>query len=428
MTIPGLVTERHLFRVPLDHADPAAGELEVFAREVRGTLRGAGDLPWLVYIQGGPGFEAPRPLTASGWIGRAVADFRVLLVDQRGTGGSTAQVAANIASVGDAAAQADHLARFRADSIVRDLEAIRAELGVERWTVLGQSFGGFCAVHYLSTAPEGLAGAMITGGLPGLDVHAEDVYARTYPLVAMKNDAFHRRFRGSAERVRGVFERVARGGVVLPSGDPLTCERLQSIGIALGSGSGAAQLDHMFEHAFVPGTDELTPAFLRAVEQRFPFVANPLYAVLHEACYAQGAATRWAADRVRARHPRFDPRAALEDGLTPYLVGEMVHPWFTRDCAALRPLDGVAHALAEREGWPRLYDPDALARNDVPVAALVVHDDMFVPTDLSLRTAEVIRGLDPWVTNEYEHDGLRADGERVFERLLERLGESERTL
>lgn len=428
MTLPGLVTERHAFRVPLDHGDPSRGDLEIFAREVRGTGPAASGLPWLVYLQGGPGFQAPRPLAATGWIGRAVSDFRVLLVDQRGTGGSTAQVAANITAVGDAAAQADHLALFRADSIVLDLERIRAELGVDRWTVLGQSFGGFCAVHYLSTAPDGLAGAMITGGLPGLDATAEEVYARTFPLVAMKNEAFHRRFGGAAERVRAVFERVARGGVVLPSGDPLSPERLQSIGIALGGGSGAAQLDHMFEHAFVPGTDELTPAFLCAVEERFPFVANPLYAVLHEACYAQGPATRWAADRVRARFPRFDPQAALDEGRTPYLVGEMIHPWFTRDCAALRPLDGVAHALAEREGWARLYDADALAGNEVPVAALVYHEDMFVPTDLSLRTAEGIRGLDPWVTNEYEHDGLRADGERVFERLLERMRASARVL
>ena len=42
--------------------------------------------------------------------------------------------------------QAEYLTHFRADSIVRDAELIRHQLGIERWTVLGQSFGGFCVV------------------------------------------------------------------------------------------------------------------------------------------------------------------------------------------------------------------------------------------------------------------------------------------
>jgi hypothetical protein len=41
-----------------------------------------------------------------------------------------------------------------------------------------------------------------------------------------------------------------------------------------------------------------------------------------------------------------------------------------------------------------------------------------VPVDLSLRTASAIRGLKPWVTSEYEHDGLRVSGGRVLDRLI----------
>ena len=50
---------------------------------------------------------------------------------------------------GDARAQADYLMHFRADSIVKDAESIRRELvgDEEPWSVLGQSYGGFCAVH-----------------------------------------------------------------------------------------------------------------------------------------------------------------------------------------------------------------------------------------------------------------------------------------
>ena len=43
---------------------------------------------------------------------------------------------------------------------MRDAEALRRELlpgdgPASRWAVLGQSFGGFCALTYLSMAPEG---------------------------------------------------------------------------------------------------------------------------------------------------------------------------------------------------------------------------------------------------------------------------------
>jgi hypothetical protein len=44
---------------------------------------------------------------------------------------------------------------------------------------------------------------------------------------------------------------------------------------------------------------------------------------------------------------------------------------------------------------------------------------MYVPREFSEETAASIRGLRPWVTNEYEHDGLRANGQRVLGRLLD---------
>ncbi len=43
---------------------------------------------------------------------------------------------------------------------------------------------------------------------------------------------------------------------------------------------------------------------------------------------------------------------------------------------------------------------------------------MYVPRELSLQTAASIRGLRPWVTNEFEHDGLRASDGRVLDRLI----------
>jgi pimeloyl-ACP methyl ester carboxylesterase len=147
------------------------------------------DQPFLVYLQGGPGGEAPRPTRVPptpGWLEGALREFRVLMLDQRGTGRST--------PVGTLPGmtpqeQAEYLAHFRADAIVRDAEWIRRELGVERWSVLGQSFGGFCAVTYLSLAPAGLREVLITGGLPPLGPRLEETYAYTYARVRERNRA-----------------------------------------------------------------------------------------------------------------------------------------------------------------------------------------------------------------------------------------------
>jgi pimeloyl-ACP methyl ester carboxylesterase len=81
---PGLVLAEHEFGVPLDHGAPDGERITVFAREVADP--DGRDRPFLVF--------------------------------------------------------------FRADAIVRDAEWIRRELGVERWSILGQSFGGLCALTY----------------------------------------------------------------------------------------------------------------------------------------------------------------------------------------------------------------------------------------------------------------------------------------
>src|SRR5690606_33703487 len=102
----------------------------------------------------------------------------------------------------------------------------------------------------------------------------------------------------------------------------------------------------------------------------------------------------------------------------PLFTGEMVYPWQFDEDPALVPLREPAQLLAEKADWPRLYDPGRLAANEVPVAAVVYVDDMFVPRELSLRTARAVRGLRRWVTDAYQHDGIRADGAAVLDRLI----------
>ncbi|CAL9605057.1 alpha/beta fold hydrolase [Streptomyces sp. NPDC050585] len=420
---PGVVLTDHHFTVPLDHDDPSGEKIEVYGREVTAAGRPDTDrLPWLVYLEGGPGSAARRFFGKQAWLARAVQDHRVLLLDQRGTGRSTRADRQTLALRGGPAEQARYLAHFRADSIVRDCEFIRRRLtGDAPWTVLGQSFGGFCATHYLSTAPHGLDTVVITGGLPSLHATADEVYRAAYPRIRRKNEAHYDRYPQDVDRARRIAEHLAAHPVVLPGGYRLTVEAFQSLGILLGGGDGSHQLHYLLEDAFVPTASgpALSDAFLEAVQSHLSFASRPLYAVLHEAIYAQGQGpTAWAAERVRGEFPEFDAAAALSGDDPVLFTGETIHPWHFDVDPALRPLRETAELLAARADWPALYAPERLAANTVPVAAAVYHDDMYVDTAHSLETARAIRGLRTWVTDEYEHDGVRASGTRVLDRLL----------
>jgi len=414
---PGLLLTDHRFTVPLDHADPGGETLSLYAREVVVGEKAGRELPWLVYLQGGPGFGAERSVGRPGWLGRALREYRVLLLDQRGTGHSTPATRQTLPLRGGPAEQAEYLTHFRADSIVRDCELIRRELtGGAPWTVLGQSYGGFCTVTYLSLAPEGLAAACITGGLPSLDAHADDVYRAAYPRMERKAAAHYARYPQDVERARRIAEHLAERPLTLPNGGLLTVDGFRTLGILLGRGEGSHRLHHLLEDAFVPtlAGEELSDEFRENLQSHLSYAKNPLYALVHESIYGQDARpTAWSADRVRGEFPQFD---GVGD---PFLfTGETIHPWMFDHDPALRPLMETAEALAARTDWTPLYDKARLAANEVPVAAAVYHDDLYVHTPHSLETARSIKGLRTWVTDEFEHDGIRAGGPRVLDRLL----------
>ena len=339
---PGTVLTDHMFTVPLDHQEPGGEQIEVFAREVvpAGRRDGGAGLPWLVYLQGGPGFGSPRPIGRESWLNRALDDYRVLLLDQRGTGRSTPASRHTLARLGSPRAQADYLAHFRADSIVRDAELIRRRLlGDEPWSLLGQSFGGFCTVTYLSFAPEGIREALIGGGLPGLGATADDVYRVTYPIVAERNRRHYERFPMDADRARAIARHLAGHEVIMPGGGRLTVPVFQGLGRMLGASRGSDTLHYLLEDAFtgpVLSGAVLSDTFLARAAAELSFTEAPLYALVHEASYAQGSATRWAADRIMAEFPEFDPAAAVDGDITFLFTGEMIYPWMFETDPVLR--------------------------------------------------------------------------------------------
>lgn len=396
--IPGAVLTERDHTVPLDHGAPDGPQITVFTREVAAV--GGEERPYLVFLQGGPGFEATRPDgPPTGWQECALKEYRLLLLDQRGTGRSS--------PVGDipgetAEAQAAYLTHFRADSIVRDAERIREELGVERWSILGQSFGGFCAMTYLSFHPDSLREAYITGGLSPIGRPVDEVYTATYARMVERNAAYFERYPDDRGRVRDIVARLESEDVRLPNGDRLTSRRFLQLGGALGMSDGPEKVHHVLELPFG------SRAFLHDIEPGLGFARNPLYGTVHEACYADGGATRWSGDRLL-------PERFREDLL---FTGEHIFRWMWEDYGGLRTHAAAADILAEHE-WPRLYDPEQLARNSVPVAAAIYYDDPYVVREFSDETAHQIRGLKPWITNEYLHNGLRAGGEKVLGRLID---------
>jgi pimeloyl-ACP methyl ester carboxylesterase len=398
-----LTVHDHTLTVPLVWSDGSDSRtIDVYAAEV--VREGGEQLPHLVFLQGGPGHEAPRPFrspTAPSWLDAALEHYRVVLLDQRGTGRSTPVGDADLAW--GAEDLAEYITHLRADSIVRDAEAVREHLGARTWSVLGQSFGGFTTLAYLSTDASSLEHVYVTGGLSAVGRHPDEVYALTYDKMRVESERYYRRFPAHRDAMRRVLDLAADGRIVFPDGEVASVSRVRSVGNVLGLNEGWQTVWTLLER------DPLSNAFRHDLAAAMPFgPRNPLYYVFHESSYADGHATRWSADRVEPDDFRADPTL---------LTGEHARREWLDTVPALTPWRDVTLALAEFE-WPRLYDKDAIAASDARGAAAVYINDVFVPFEFSMDTAGLLPGVTPWITSEHEHNGLRAGGD-VLKRLID---------
>ncbi len=395
-----LTVDRHTLTVPLAWGDDAdTRTIDIHAAVV--TRDGGGDLPYLVFLQGGPGHEAPRPFhapTAPSWLDAALKEYRVVLLDQRGTGLST--------PIGDDDLERDDLVEYlthlRADAIVRDAEALREELGATTWSVLGQSFGGFTTLAYLSTDAASLERVYFTGGLSAVGRSPDEVYALTYDKMRTESEKYYRRFPAHRGVMRRLVDLAADGDLVLPGGEVVSASRVRSLGHLLGSDDGWQRLWSLLE------LDPHSNAFRHDLADSMAFDArNPLYVALHESSYADGFATRWSAERVEPDDFRSDPTL---------LTGEHVRREWLDTVPTLQPWRDVTLALAEHE-WPRIYDAAAIEASGVHGAAAVYVNDVYVPLEFSLETARLMPDVVPWITSEHEHSGLRSGD--VLTRLID---------
>ena len=397
-----LTIDHHTLTVPLVWSNPADGRaIDIHAAVV--TRSGGEALPYLVFLQGGPGNEAPHPYhspTQPPWLDAALEEYRVVLLDQRGTGRSTPIGDSDLERGADVLAE--HITHLRADSIVRDCEAMRAHLGAETWSLLGQSFGGFTALSYLSTDAASLADVYITGGLSAVGRRPGDVYSLTYDKMRVESERYYRRFPAHREAMRRLVDRADAGQIVLEDREVVSVSRLRSLGMLLGSNDGWQTLWSLLE------ADPATNAFRHDLGTALPFsIRNPLYFVFHESSYADGHATRWSADRVEPEDFRSDPTL---------LTGEHVRREWLDTVPGLQPWRDVTLILAEHE-WPRLYNRAAIAASEARGATAVYVNDVFVPFEFAMETAALLPGVRPWITSEHEHNGLRAGD--VLSRLID---------
>jgi proline iminopeptidase len=108
--------------------------------------RGGGDLA-LIVLHGGPGLDHTMFGT---WLDPLADDVRLLLVDERSQGRSD-----------PAPPETWTLAHH-----ARDVEALAEALGLERYAVLGHSFGAFIALQHAVDFPGRPAGTIVSSGLP----------------------------------------------------------------------------------------------------------------------------------------------------------------------------------------------------------------------------------------------------------------------
>ncbi|KAI1096204.1 alpha/beta-hydrolase [Rostrohypoxylon terebratum] len=442
--VPGKILVKELwFEVPLDHSDPNSKPIKLFARSgvkyVRPIVESSEveQRPYLVFLQGGPGFGTPSPqdsTISSYFLDRG---YELLFLDQRGTGLSSTISANSLELIGGPQEQADYLKFFRADTLVKDSEAVRLCLtkdyppGKKKWSTFGQSFGGMMTLTYLSFAPEGLRESFITGGLAALDRGPEEVYAATYKRCIDRNNAYYKKFPDDVDTVKWIAEKIlelgGEEGIPLPTGSFLTVQRLMTVGLNFGAHGGIDRVHNYIVRmkADLDQFGSFTRYTLNELEQDGAWDIAPIYTLLHEPCwcYGPGVAGKWAAERVgqgleEYQWLRKDWAGPASLGGKPlYFSGEMIYPFLFDTCSELTKLKETAHILANYTGWAPLYDIPQLAKNEVPVYA-AAYNDMYVDSDLARETASRIKGIKVFETNVLYHNGIRAHPEEVIPQLL----------
>jgi pimeloyl-ACP methyl ester carboxylesterase len=270
------------FQVPEDPTNPNGVQIELRIAVVPAMARDALPDP-LVYIAGGPGQSSVDTFARTAGAFRAVLRERdIVLVDQRGTGGSNrldcAEIEGSIGdedfapSDGELVSQAAIAAclealpgdpRFYSTSVaVQDLDQVREALGYASWNLYGISYGTRVAQHYLRRFPDRTRSLILDGVVPptlslGPRISLDAQAALDIALLRCAVDeACATRFPDLEASYRDLSARLARSPQQVVISDPLTAERIT---VTLGAEAlgGAIRL-----LSYMPETVSLLPLLI----------------------------------------------------------------------------------------------------------------------------------------------------------------------
>jgi pimeloyl-ACP methyl ester carboxylesterase len=224
--------------VPEDPERPDGPQVKLFVARIASQSANPRPDP-LLLIAGGPGQgTVDFYLEARGAFEQVRRERELILVDQRGTGrsaeGFTCTVPENLAleTAGAPALEAfidacvadlRHDPKLYSTSVaVRDLDRVRAALGVEQWNVYGISYGTRVAQHYLKRFPDRVRAIALDGVVPpdlalGPDVALEAQRALDRIFERCADDAMcSKRFPGLHAEFGALLARLAAAPVNMP--------------------------------------------------------------------------------------------------------------------------------------------------------------------------------------------------------------------
>jgi len=171
---------------PLDRRgrDPGTLKLNVAVADNTRADRGV-----LLFLTGGPGQPGiPSVARIATRLAPVLAAYRLVMIDQRGTGGTAIQcpklqaeagtsdiARPTPAAVRDCAGRLESTrAYYSTRDTVADLDALRRALGVSTWTIDGVSYGTFVAERYALAHQNNVKALVLDSVLPHADPQADD--------------------------------------------------------------------------------------------------------------------------------------------------------------------------------------------------------------------------------------------------------------
>lgn len=126
--------------------------------------RGRTDAPPLLFLHGGPGAGSYDFMAFQG--DRLAGDFHLIGVDQRGV------------------QRSDPLTGpVDEQDLIADFEALREQLGIERWALLGHSYGGRLALRYAVTHPSSITRVVFENPAWDMALATENLVRAALPLL-----------------------------------------------------------------------------------------------------------------------------------------------------------------------------------------------------------------------------------------------------